>query len=156
MATTLVVGTNSYVTLSEANDIIDANYVPTELIATQWNALSDFEKEVYLIRSARQIDRMMLSGYKTQTTQVMGFPRNGTLEVPSEVKEAQVVNSIALSDPQVQVGGNPVLRDVKSYSIDDFSETFAAGAKTAYNTSLASNDATNILWQWLRGGYLIR
>lgn len=92
----LTIGTNSYVTTTEALD-----YLYESFRASEWNAFADVpqpppdpsvlsSQQVALITAARLIDRQPLRGSKADSAQALAFPRDYTDGVPQDVKDAQV------------------------------------------------------------------
>src|ERR1041385_7228772 len=61
---------NSYVTLTEANDYFD-----DRLNAAEWNAATSDSKEKALITATRRIDEEQFVGYKVSNTQALKWPR---------------------------------------------------------------------------------
>ncbi len=147
----LVVGVNTYVTRLEADEFIHAFYTENDPLYQWWSELSIEHQEIYLVRSARVIDRLPLAGYPTVSNQIMAFPRSGELDVPDIVKEAQIINAhfVAVNEP------DPILaRGVKKYTIDNISEEFF-GQQSSIN-QMCSFDTINLLADWLHGGFIIR
>lgn len=92
----LTVGTNSYVTLSEAQ-----TYLFETMRSYEWNSLApltsptDPEKslqELALVAATRLIDRQALRGLRADSDQALAFPRDyhALTGAPTEVKNAQV------------------------------------------------------------------
>lgn len=105
---TITVGTNSYITLANAN-----TYMSATLQAAVWSALADATKEAALISAARMIDRQAWQGSKTDSGQAMAWPRSGLVDkdgnevssasVPQQVIDAQCELALALSqDSSIQ------------------------------------------------------
>lgn len=151
MALVLTVGTNTYVSVADADTFINTYYLSTEALFIWWDSLDAAGQALYLYRSARNISKLPLIGFKTLYTQSMEFPRNDDLVVPPEIIEAQILNAYFLSLPVVDLPSN---RNVKSYSIDDLSETFFGS--TANQPIGVSNEVQQLLIGWLMGGYEIR
>ena len=82
----LVVGENTYNTLIEAND-----YFATRYNSGAWAALDDSVKETLLISSTRDLDLYCEWLYeKTDSEQVLEFPRNSETVIPEYIKQAQL------------------------------------------------------------------
>lgn len=71
----LTVGTDTYVTLDEANTYVDDNYVNSDEEKVAWTALCTTDKEIYLKRATKKIDIQRLAGIKAVDTQTLEFPR---------------------------------------------------------------------------------
>jgi len=61
---------NSYVTLTEAND-----YFADRLNTAEWDAVGSETKEKALITATRRIDEEQFLGYKVSLTQALKWPR---------------------------------------------------------------------------------
>ena len=71
----LTVGVDSYVTLSEAEEYIANNHLSTSELVVKWNGLSDFDKEVMLRTSCRDINNLKFDGKRSKVGQLLEFPR---------------------------------------------------------------------------------
>lgn len=97
MAATLVVGTNTYATLAEAE-----TYMLTRLNVSVWDAASDDNKNRALIMAANKMQDMPWVGNKYLSTQTLAWPRSNTgLEtvtesvVPDDIKNTQAEFALA-------------------------------------------------------------
>jgi hypothetical protein len=102
MALTATIGgstSNSYVTLTEAND-----YFADRLNTAQWDAATSETKEKALITATRRIDEEQFFGYKVSTTQALKWPRYNVRDedgffflpsdsIPERVKQAVFVTA---------------------------------------------------------------
>lgn len=71
----LKVGVDSYVTLEEAENIIDFSSVSSDEAYIKWSELSDRDKEVLLRNSCRDLNNLKYSGRKARASQNLAFPR---------------------------------------------------------------------------------
>lgn len=71
----LEVGVDSYVTVSEADNIIDNYFVSGNDVRIKWNTLSDSDKEALLRHSCRSINNLKFNGRRAKTGQRLEFPR---------------------------------------------------------------------------------
>ena len=140
--TALVVGTNSYVTLAEAED-----YVALRPDTDAWDALTPSAKEQMLVSAADYLDSIQWAGtaFDTTTPQAMAWPRvvdiwlprlgskvelDGS-SVPQDVKDAQIELAVFIqangsygggADKGGAAGGDPSLigtpNDIKVGSIE--------------------------------------
>lgn len=94
----LKVGCNSYMTMDEVNEYINSNYVSATPERKAWEALSEDDKAVAIIKSTRLVDRdsMLYVGRKVDKFQKMQFPRDKYPVCPKEIKEGIII--IALRD----------------------------------------------------------
>ena len=99
----LTVGTNSYVTMADANA-----YFKYAIHAKSWVDASTPEKESALVTATRSLDRQNWVGSKTVDTQPLQWPRTGVIDrdegeinplvVPQEVIDANCELALALLD----------------------------------------------------------
>ena len=66
---------NSYVDLTEANSYVETYYTSTSAERTKWNALSDDDKVISLLSSARALNNLRYKGQKKIKGQPLAFPR---------------------------------------------------------------------------------
>lgn len=96
----LVVGTNSYVTLDEANELINSRFMDTDPIRKTWDNLSDDNKKILIISTTEKYDNsnLLYKGYKIVNTQLLEFPRrdnyNKLIECPVKIKVGLLVQGI--------------------------------------------------------------
>lgn len=156
----MTVGTDTYITLADAETYILAHVLSTK--RTAWAALSDADKEILLMEAAQTIDSMPLQGERLTEAQTMEFPRvkysnvrevwpNTRIgyDVPDAVKYAQVeiaVDAASGTSDRVEMQR----QGVKSYSISKLSETFTGGAQ-----SIVSHKARELLKGWIAGSVRI-
>lgn len=72
---TITVGTNTYVTVVEADAYITEHFVSTDAQLVAWNLLSDGDKEIYLRNATRAMERLFITGRKYADSQDLAFPR---------------------------------------------------------------------------------
>lgn len=75
---TITVGTDTYVTIAEADKYIADFYVSADVQLMAWNMLTDDDKEIYLRNATRSVERLFFVGRKYADNQTLSFPR----EVP--------------------------------------------------------------------------
>lgn len=182
----IVVNTDAYVSVADADTYMSNNYVSTSTEYTTWDALTDGNKEIYLKKATKRIDRQMLRGIKALDTQTLEFPRAiksyGSYyekpvygatpyrsdeyivesEVSQKVIDANVEEALsnALVDAGVPSNGSERVKlqaqGVKSFTLDDLSETYGTGLSSSYNsTVLLSSEAKELLKYYLAGGVRI-
>lgn len=167
----LIVGTNSYVTLEEAEQYIADYYLTTDNLRIQWNSLPTEDKQTALRKSARLIDALPLVGRKATNTQTMAFPRirRGPMclgaeagAIPQEVKDSQVEQTLFSLDSVAanQVATRAALQrqGVSSFTLGDLSESYGGNtlaSYTSYVTSSCSNKVLVLLSDWLSGGFRV-
>ena len=108
----LIVGTNSYVLLEEAESIIENNLTSTDDRLIYWKTLEDNNKKILIasITKKLDIDGMCYVGRKADITQKMQFPRiiynNGCqlLECPEDIKIGiilQMLNTVTRDNSEL-------------------------------------------------------
>lgn len=133
----LKVGYNSYMTMDEVNEYINSNYASATPERKAWEALSDDDKAVAIIKSTRLVDRdsMLYAGRKVDKFQKMQFPRDvpslsgvNTLNCPDEIKEGIILialRELVYSDTEEM---NMINKGIKSFSD-------GGGLSMSFNTS---------------------
>jgi hypothetical protein len=131
-----------------------------------WTALSDANCEVLLRQALDTIEKLPFAGVKAVTTQALEFPRcihsdwvsplfgyvqkyNGMYTqtaVPTDVKYAQCEIAISLVESNSRIDLQQ--QGVKSYSIGNLSETFAASGTSS---RIPSARAAQLLKPYLAG-----
>jgi hypothetical protein len=151
MALVLTVGTNTYVSVVDADEFIRTYYLPTEDLFVWWNGIDAVNQALYLYRSCKMIEKLPFTGSRYLVEQTLQFPRNDELVVPDNLIEAQILNAYYLSQPLQDIPSN---RNVKKYTIDDLTEEF--WSNTSSQSTSVSKEALELLKEWLSGGYAIR
>jgi hypothetical protein len=170
----LTVGTDTYISQADATTYISNNYTTTSQEYTTWNALSSNDKDLYLRKACKKLDRQILRGIKALATQTLEFPRairtdyyntnypNTALRFTSDwvveqsvtqaVKESQVEEAITIATYGVQANKRIELQNqgVKSFSLGNLSENYGNGIKAGV-TKLLSTNAIELLKYYLCG-----
>ena len=175
----LTIGTDTYISLADAKTYVTSNFATNDEKYIGWNALTDSDKEVYLRRATKRIDRQIYKGIKAIESQTLQFPRafysidiynrNIGLEIDNVhgegwyietevkqcVKEAQVEESLALITQGTIFNKRMDLQwqGVKSISLGNLSETYQGIKKNS--TNLISLVARELLNYAISGGVLI-
>lgn len=154
----LIVDTNSYVTISEADKII-ANYLTSDdKLLSAYENLDDEDKSVILYKSCLDMQRLRYRGFKKEKNQTLSFPRVNRLGYKSDdemVKLAQVINSLSFI-----TGGSSTSSQINEMK-DNGVSSFKLGAFSVSlhgQSSLKSNSGKveNFLAEWLMGSVPIR
>lgn len=161
----LVVGTDSYITIEEADAYIVSYYTATNVLRVAWTALDDADKEVYIRQAFQCIERLPLRGSKLLYTQTTLFPRNDsiTLEVPDKVKDAQAALSIASMQWETATGLSDDMQERRLLQLQGVTEIKIGKMAEVYDLSKTnsnqdpvlalSESAQYYLKAWLGGGY---
>lgn len=152
----IVVGTNSYITLEEANELIEAYLVDSDVLRVAWEAASNANKTVYLLMSCMQLETLPFNSAKEDSTQVLSFPR--TDGDTSKIQIAQALQAASLTNvvQQDETNQRATLRasGVKSFKIGNLSETFESGGPRS-SRPLIFSTSLEVLQKYLTGGYPI-
>lgn len=149
----LIAGTNSYVTVQEADEYLAVAYRPDA-----WTEASEADREAALIEATRQIDRQPLRGARAAADQPLAFPRVGQAEVPEAVKQAVCEQALFLLrqsdyDRRRELA---IQQGVGSVTIGDASETIdPAVVRVRMTTTTICPAAQELLRPWL-GGRVVR
>jgi hypothetical protein len=135
--TTIVIGTNSYVTVAEA-----------EAFAADGGEAFTGDVSVMLIKAMRYLNLQNWSGTKTDAAQALDFPRNGDTDVPENIKQAQIVIALTYDGGADLLA--PVERAVKSEKVDvievEYMDNAASAASYPYiNALIGSYLSSNTL-----------
>ena len=92
MTLALTVGTNTYISLSDAESYVERLYLPDGL----WAAATDATKNTLLAQATLMIDREVWRYAKTDPDQALEFPRNGNEDIETKVTYACVEQALHL------------------------------------------------------------
>lgn len=92
----LIVGTNSYMTLEEANELVSSSYLSSSKEREYWNSLSDDDKTILIINATDKVDiqQMCYIGIKRDSKQNMEWPRvihGKETECPWSIKKGLIL-----------------------------------------------------------------
>lgn len=145
----LIVGTNTYFTPEECEEIIASNFMSTDSKRIFWNNLPKEDKEILIVSTHKKIDKdaMCYVGRKVDINQNMQFPRivntdEGELlvECPYDIKLGTVY---AMLDFATKAASNEAkLRElgVTNYKVKDASISFGELPHTKNSTNGISNE----------------
>lgn len=150
----LTVGTNSYMSLEEANTIVENELLDTSNEYKNWNSLNENNKTKLIIKGTHIIDSIPFRGVKYNLSKVgeLQWPRlinNELVECPPEVKVAlirQVLRDYTNSsrqEMQLQEMG------VKSYSINKASISFGDKNSTKLDNGIYNDIYFELLKKWV-------
>ena len=165
----MTVGTDTYVTLEDADAYIEARYSGAD--AERWAALEEIQREALLLSACEEIEALPLIGRKLYINQTLAFPRwpsddyvpdfrtVGVLvgTVPQKVINAQCELALWLSDTAKTADSatraSLQAQGVKSFSIGDLSESYSAGA-SAVPAPLLCPKCRTLLKPYTEGSFL--
>lgn len=134
----LIVGTNSYMTLEEANNFIATRFVSSDPVRKFWEQLSEEDKVVIIITTTERYDTnsMLYRGNKVMITQPLQFPRIDTykqiVECPDRVKVGLLLQGI-----RDTASLNSEIEQMREMGIHSFSD--GGGASVTFENSNSSN-----------------
>ena len=141
MAITLEVGTNTYVTLEEANSILEAVFDNQE-----WQSLTDEQKKVCLVNATNRINLLAVKGEKLDSSQKLLFPRNWETAVSNNVKMAQCYEALEICRYNYK-REREMNSGIVSRSMENVSVTYAKQSNN--QRGLYSKDSFNFLREYL-------
>jgi len=177
----ITVGTDTYITVAEADAYLAEHYVSTDARLTAWDALSDADKEIYLRNATRSIDSVKYSGRPKDREQALKFPRcysddtayyadpdypyvdwewyHGEYcqaDVPDAVKDAQAEEALELASPSRDTTlYNRRLDGVKSRSIGHFSESYGNNYSGGVKLNVRSTRAQQLMAAFIGGSFRV-
>lgn len=154
----LIVGQNSYVTLTEAEEFFDG-----KLYADEWHGADEATKEKALKEACKRLNRLAFKGKKVNDAQLLAFPRQMLLfnrigvigftedtGIPEEVKAAQCEEALSLLKIGNSARTKAQEQNVIRVSFGEVSEEYKASLK------LLSREALELLKPYLAGVVAIR
>ena len=141
MAVTIIVNSNSYVTLEEANNILELVFDSSE-----WSALTDEQKKVCLINATNKINLLFVKGEKLDSSQELTFPRDWETAVSNNVKMAQCYEALEICRYNYK-REREMNSGIVSRSMENVSVTYAKQANN--QRGLYSKDSFNFLREYL-------
>lgn len=129
----IIVGTNSYFTLAECENIIANNFMSMDSKRIFWNTLSDNDKQVLIVYTHKKIDKdaMCYLGVKADKSQNLQFPRiidDCLVECPYDIKVGTV---LAMLDFATKAVSNE--EKLKELGIESYSD--GSGASIKFNSA---------------------
>ena len=153
----LIVGENTYATLSDFNNLIEAYFTESERAV--FEDLEDDDKKVLLYKSCIDMQRLPYRGSKKDSSQKLAFPRVNRFGHESDielVKLAQVVNAISFipQDENIDSQAYQLRKSgITNFHLGSFS--ISLGKSSSNSTLSNSGSVEQILADWLRGSYKI-
>ena len=156
----LEVGTNSYITTTEADEYISSRYRSNNKDRKRWEELSESDKEILLVNACDELERLPWIGRRASRQQTLSFPRlplqyGRSQEPPQAIKHAQAELALWLSDDTKQANANQrqelQSQGVTSFGIGDLSESYT-GNSTNPAPMLCSKVA-GLIAPYINGGH---
>lgn len=143
----IIVGIDTYITLSEAADILGGS-----AYFESWNALSVEQQESALRSAAMHIDMLPLAGTKLSTEQTLEFPRKPYNTVPQQVKIAQAFEAAEIADSEKYERISLQAQGVTSITLGSISESYNGNIKGG---SMMSIEAYRLMRKYIIGSAVI-
>ena len=153
----ITVGTDSYITVVEADTILDDFFD-----ADNWENATEANKEKALKQATRNIDAQNLRGAKVEE-QTLAFPRSVYFDydgdeygvTPNAVKTAQALEALAILDERANPDQSTALqkKGVVSQSIEGTSVTYDSDLvkrKANDKVELLSSEAKSLLRKYIQ------
>lgn len=146
----MTVGTDTYITAAEANEIISTLLLSTDAQRVAWLALPDGDRDVYLLQAMMRIETIPFNGRKYDRNQALQFPRWDVPVVPTAIKHAQALEAAASIGMTKEAAHRAQLRamGITSFSAGRISERY--GSVCANN--LYSLQTMQMLRRYVLGG----
>lgn len=158
----LTVNENTYITISEADELVATHLDQYNGLRLFWEILDDKEKEQYLTRSIEQMESLAFPGRKSRPMQqLLTFPRAPSVEVPKEIKLAQAYNALGFLNADMKEAGEESQRLYARFGVHLGVLSASDGVNfneipAVKQVSLASKKAAEIVNKYLRGGFRMR
>lgn len=170
----LTVGTDTFVSVADANTYISENYISTSEQYMTWDALTETDKEVYLRQSCNELCMLKYIGVTYEAFQPLPFPRfvgddyvmayreliapeailyPEMQEIPQAIISAQIEEALELLCPTADTD-NFLARNgaVDSYTIGHLSEHYNTNSKDSESV-LRSSKSLALIQPYLEGSY---
>lgn len=157
---TITVGTDSYISVAEADTIFASTFQSAE-----WLALTEANKEIALKISTKRINQLPFLGELVDLDQSLQFPRyicskfsaysyDSEVETPDDVKEACAYEALESYNEQSKPD---VLKEAKANGISSIklgteSYSFDTNA-SAGNSPISNEQAYELLSKWTQKGF---
>ena len=136
-----------YVSLDEANSYISSSFLSSDEKRKAWEGLSDDDKKVLLRQSLYDIESLNFYGKKTDPCQPYKFPRNGNLEIPDNVKFAQILGAILKLDTDSTY--DLIEKGITSERVGNVSFTYATNSSS--NSNKCRPEVYRFLKMYIKG-----
>lgn len=140
----ITVGTDTYVTVAEADAYLADYYVSANTQLVAWSALSDGDKEIYLRNATRSLERLFFIGRKYLDTQTLSFPRVRPQPFPNRRWETEEINLDTpegfVYDPAYSpyyLGENEIPDAIKYAQIEEALELASPSAATTKHSAIS-------------------
>lgn len=158
----LIVGKDTYLTVREADKLVENYFFEDDETRVQYENLSDEDKSALLYRGCMDMQKLLYRGYKKDNSQKLAFPRvnrGGYESDENLVKLAQLLNSISfmeLDSNQLGLKTSEMRRaGVRNFSLGSFNIGLDGNVGTGSQRS-NSGVVEQLLPMWLIGGVRIK
>ena len=120
------IGVDTYITVEQADEIINNNVYSQSKQRKAWDALSEEDKSVFLAQAMIEIESLAYSGIKSVQSQPLQFPREGQEKVPMQIQMAQALEacaSVGCADDE-NMRSQLRAQGITSFSLGSLSESY--------------------------------
>ncbi len=125
---TLIVGETSYITVAEADTIVQDEFMEDSAEFVYWEGLDDNSKSTLVRKSTSLLEKCLFRGLKVDPSQPLQYPRkigSKLINCPYELKVAILEQGIRMNLERASSEAKLKELGVKSYSVDGSSITFS-------------------------------
>lgn len=143
----LVVGQNSYVTVTEADEIITSRFMSISNERKLWNSLSEEDKGILIVTTTEKYDNnsMLYKGIKKDVKQALQFPRiinSKLVDCPETIKAGLIMQCI-----KDLIADSSEEESLKNIGVKSFAD--GSGARIEFSDKATSNSLNidNKIWK---------
>lgn len=149
----LAVGKNSYMTLEEADTLLNEELFSDDEELEAWNNLAEEDKTKLIIKGTREVDHLPFLGikYNIDSVQPLQWPRvlnNQTVECPREVKLGLLKQTLRSKINKGKKESKLLEMGVKEYKIKDASISFSDKNYTKLSNGIYSDIYLECFNRW--------
>ena len=177
----ITVGTDTYITVADADTYVDLFYLSADAKKVAWDLLSDADKEILLRRATQSLENIKYPGFKQEENQTLSFPRHSnaliplrrnytysaywsdlwleSTAVPDDVKFSEVEEALEMASPSSDSGRKATLTSgLKNWSLGKWSQTNHGGGSGTGTpaTILLSIKAQELLASLSNGSFSVK
>ena len=139
-----------YITIEEANNFIASHFLSTSTERKAWETLTDEDKSVLLTIGFENIENNIYKGYKTYSNQETQWPRNGSEEIPNDIKAAQIYEALENGFGDT-TSYDAIEKGIKSETIGKISTSYFSNAFNSFSSnSVKSTTSRKLLNKYIK------
>lgn len=143
----VVVGQNSYVTVTEADEIIASRFMSISKERKLWDSLSEDDKDILIVSTTEKYDNntMLYKGIKKDVKQALQFPRiinSKLVDCPETIKAGLIMQCI-----KDLIADSSEEESLKNIGVKSFAD--GSGARIEFSDKATSNSLNidNKIWK---------